>query len=778
MPTLGRGFTGALKLLATLAMILPALLTSTPQSPAIAFTAEPVAATHQMAAKPGKARLTAASSPARGDEGPVMVVLDTSGSMAHSVSGVVKIDAARTAVLDLVDNLDSNREYGLLQFSGSSAPGPDGCSPGSIVTRLGTLNVATASADVRRMRPNGETPTASALRAAGALVRDRGYQRGTLVLVSDGDFNCGADPCPVASDLRAQGLDVTVNTVGFEVSANAEQSLRCIADATGGSYAPATDAAALQSAMQAASQPVLQMDVSMPQSMAPVVGTTVGRGSLVTATVRNVGHVAAKDVRATLGFAPGVQDGAITVSRPVQYLGNLGPGASTETSFLVRPQSTVTRSVSWTATATASSGLAAKVEGTVRIDTAINLAMLGPVLAGVDRIAVVGDCDSAGEGAPPFQDGTFGDANHCHRGQTYAKAIWGDAAQIIACSGAVTADLRSAQISNGREVAPQLAVLREAVLSAAPPKAVLLTLGGNDSAFVELVKRCALRLVCQIEAGSFPLDLRYGDMALARADSIAPSLKRAYDDIDRAVNDPAGVAARGGQIAHIIVLPYVQILPRSSNNVSLPSACQAGLSPSELDFLNLFLTRLNTAILSVVSQQQKDGRPFYYVGDIVDAFQPNHTICDGTESWANQETSLLTAGAETVFAGELRQQLLHPNANGYTAEARALTTWAANAKARPTVTATAAFDTDVIHTPNAWDRVLRTVNKPFQFITGVHQTITDALQGYEPNTQVIFFVESTPQVIGAATTDAEGNVDEYSPCHHLPPESTTSLREA
>ena len=52
------------------------------------------------------------------------------------------------------------------------------------------------------------TPTAEALREAASVLPASGAR--TIMLVSDGESNCGEDPCVVAQDLVDQGIAITV----------------------------------------------------------------------------------------------------------------------------------------------------------------------------------------------------------------------------------------------------------------------------------------------------------------------------------------------------------------------------------------------------------------------------------------------------------------------------------------------------------------------------------------------------------------------------------------
>jgi Ca-activated chloride channel family protein len=72
----------------------------------------------------------------------------------------------------------------------------------------------------------------------------------TIVLVCDSEETCDRDPCQAARDLIAKGIDVTVETVSFQVNDVAPRQLECIAEATGGEYRDVLDAAALAGALR------------------------------------------------------------------------------------------------------------------------------------------------------------------------------------------------------------------------------------------------------------------------------------------------------------------------------------------------------------------------------------------------------------------------------------------------------------------------------------------------------------------------------------------------
>src|SRR5262249_55455968 len=63
---------------------------------------------------------------------------------------------------------------------------------------------------------------------------------------SDGlDTRGSPGPCELAHDLARRGVNLKVHTVGFQVDTKAREQLKCISEATGGTYQDASDATAL-----------------------------------------------------------------------------------------------------------------------------------------------------------------------------------------------------------------------------------------------------------------------------------------------------------------------------------------------------------------------------------------------------------------------------------------------------------------------------------------------------------------------------------------------------
>lgn len=180
---------------------------------------------------------------------PTMLVLDGSGSMtAADPSGGTKMAAAKKAAHTFVTAAPAEAKVGLAVYGtgtgNSDAEKAAGCRDVKLVHPVDTLDRTALGAAVDAVKPSGYTPIGTALRVAAKALPAEGPR--AIVLVSDGADTCAPpDPCQVAKELHAKGLDLVVHTVGFGVDDASRKQLTCIAQSTGGTYSDAPDGAAL-----------------------------------------------------------------------------------------------------------------------------------------------------------------------------------------------------------------------------------------------------------------------------------------------------------------------------------------------------------------------------------------------------------------------------------------------------------------------------------------------------------------------------------------------------
>ncbi|MEN8178755.1 MAG: VWA domain-containing protein [Pseudomonadota bacterium] len=196
----------------------------------------------------GPAPTTPASTPksvSQAASGPVMLVLDASGSMWGQIGGKAKIQIAREVIGELMVDWDSAMDLGLMAY-GHRRKGD--CSDIQTLIQAGKANPNAVAKAVGKIQPKGKTPLSEAVRQAAVGL---GYteRAATVLLVSDGIETCDADPCAVGTELGMNGLDFTVHVIGFDLKKEEQTGLRCLAERTGGLFLAASDARELHQAL-------------------------------------------------------------------------------------------------------------------------------------------------------------------------------------------------------------------------------------------------------------------------------------------------------------------------------------------------------------------------------------------------------------------------------------------------------------------------------------------------------------------------------------------------
>lgn len=182
-------------------------------------------------------------------QAPLVLVMDASGSMENAdADGRTLLDGAKSALGDVVDALPDGTPTGLLVY-GHRIPNTDrenGCRDTELIHPVEPLDREALRAAIDGFQAKGFTPIGRALEEAAAALPPEGER--SIVLVSDGEDTCTPpDPCEVAEQLRADGVDLIINTVGLALGDDeaARDQLQCVAEAGGGEYRDAADAAEL-----------------------------------------------------------------------------------------------------------------------------------------------------------------------------------------------------------------------------------------------------------------------------------------------------------------------------------------------------------------------------------------------------------------------------------------------------------------------------------------------------------------------------------------------------
>ncbi len=198
-----------------------------------------------------------------------MLVLDGSGSMWGQIAGTAKIEIARDAIGGMLDGWQEGREIGLMAY-GHREQG--NCADIETLQAPAPLDRAAFYDLLDSITPLGKTPLTEATRRAAEAL-SYADAPATVILVSDGRETCNADPCAVAETLERSGTDFTAHVIGFDVDDAGEADLSCIAEATGGMYLAAADAAELTGALSEVAE-------ASPEPAAPLIDDAFDRTEL------------------------------------------------------------------------------------------------------------------------------------------------------------------------------------------------------------------------------------------------------------------------------------------------------------------------------------------------------------------------------------------------------------------------------------------------------------------------------------------------------------------
>ena len=717
-----------------------------------------------------------------GGDVPIMIVLDLSGSMNDDDgTGTIKLDGAKAALAEVSRDIAPGTPVGLWTYPGSGRNSQDGCSLGEANFALGTLDPALIGAEIDALTADGDTPTGPALEAAIDHMKATGRTSGLVILVSDGLSNCGKPPCDVARQAQADGFDITAAVAGFQVSAEGRAELECVANSTGGVYVDVEDSGELRKAVT--SFVGVTLDVEVEGLDATLVG---GMRQQVKVAVTNTSRtLAAQDISLSLAFTDAGKLTSVaaaggapaTVFPPVLpprvKLGNLPPGASRAHTWAVSVPMVTTQSVAAPRlTVQSITGLPSLIEGKWSIANGqLSLADAGPILRDAKSVVILGDSYSSGEGTFDYLTGDATARDSCHRSlQTYGLILFAadgrlspeDGSAIVACSGAVTQDF----FQPNEDVAPQSDQLGSIVGDAgAGPDVAVMTFGGNDIGFADVVKACAWANDCttfSYQENSRDAPRPWTSVKFNEAASIQSRLTRLYSTVAAQLNSEDLRAQRGGRWVPLVVLPYPQVLATNSSCSNFTSR--------ERDFGIQLGQTLNLTVELAVAEAVKQGLPVYYAAGVSDAVMPDHTACAGEgKRWINP------ISVNDALYGTFVNEQMHPNTMGYAAMTAALVQWSqgqrplagpfqlppdANA---PELSRLARLGASLNQLTVSDDAVEVDMNAPqtdVEHQAAPGQPLRVTASGFDPNSNVRVVMRSDPRTLGIRTADEQGQVDD------------------
>jgi hypothetical protein len=177
------------------------------------------------------------------------IILDASGSMKLALGKKTRWRTALDVLEQVLQKLPDDFQVGLRIYGHREAStSPKTCTDSELVVPIEKLHRGRLLSAARSVKPRGETPlvysvlqTPEDLKAAGG---------GAVILITDGEESCKGDVKAAAQQIRASGLDVAVNIVGFTLTGKQTAAqLTTLAEGTGGHYYAAQSGEALARAL-------------------------------------------------------------------------------------------------------------------------------------------------------------------------------------------------------------------------------------------------------------------------------------------------------------------------------------------------------------------------------------------------------------------------------------------------------------------------------------------------------------------------------------------------
>jgi len=179
------------------------------------------------------------------------IILDASGSMKTALGKKTRWSTAHDVLRQVLATLPADFNVGLRIYGHrESSSSPKTCTDSELVVPIQPLDQQAVLAAAEGVKPRGETPLVYSVLQAPTDLKEVGG--GTVIVITDGEESCHGDPVKAVAQLKASGLDITLNIVGFTTGPAVQKQLSGFAQATGGRFYAADNGPALARALQMA----------------------------------------------------------------------------------------------------------------------------------------------------------------------------------------------------------------------------------------------------------------------------------------------------------------------------------------------------------------------------------------------------------------------------------------------------------------------------------------------------------------------------------------------
>lgn len=167
----------------------------------------------------------------KADTTPILYfIIDSSRSMWGRMNEKPKVEIAKKELSKLIEEMPENVYAAVTTFGHRKT---NDCTDIEEIVPIGYLNRTDTIQKINDLNPIGKSPLSDSIEFA--VKQLQGFEGPkTIILVSDGVEACDKDPCQTTKNLKAAGINFTIEIIGFDLNEEEAKQLNCIADASGG----------------------------------------------------------------------------------------------------------------------------------------------------------------------------------------------------------------------------------------------------------------------------------------------------------------------------------------------------------------------------------------------------------------------------------------------------------------------------------------------------------------------------------------------------------------
>ncbi len=186
----------------------------------------------------------------------IVFVLDASNSMNKPLGALSRLDVAIDALSELLEGIPDGERVGLIAFGHRVSRLDEAASCDDIELMYSVEPLSSSRRDamlstILTIRAQGMTPLAASLEVAANTLADRA-EAGTIILITDGEGNCGGLYEVMAETLAIMDPPIKLHIIGLDVDESVRETLTQMAFYSGGEYWSARDTSGLLAALRAA----------------------------------------------------------------------------------------------------------------------------------------------------------------------------------------------------------------------------------------------------------------------------------------------------------------------------------------------------------------------------------------------------------------------------------------------------------------------------------------------------------------------------------------------